>query len=281
MNKIYFENGLGRVDMFFSGTAPVRVTALSGLLPPKRSYNTVVFAQRDGQKTLSSVTNARTIIISGDINFSHREDLERIIKVFGEAGELVLDFKDKKRKIYCNQVELEEGKRRGNYLSFILSLTADEVYFTDMEETVVPVYERKKLIQSEIEFPCMFSSKTTGAIAHIYGEVNVLPVIKIYNLCDDGTENTEGILIENVTTNQKIKLNYNMKQNEEVVVDVKNRKIISSLNGNITHTISDDTFLNKFWLKPGENQVEVSHGNEKEEYLVILSYLSSYREGIY
>ncbi len=280
-NKIYFENTQGRVEMFLGGAGPVRVTALSGLGNPEKRYSTVTFAGKSGQKTLSATTLARTIIISGDIVAAGREHTEMMLKVLDEPGTLVLDFGNKKRKTYCNQVDFSIGARHGNYTSFVLTLTADSAYFTDVDATEMAIFNRDNLIYGDIIFPCTFTRKYTEAIAENFGEVNVEPVISIYNYHDSENEESGEIVVENLTTGQKIKLETGMSENEIITIDIQDRKVTSTRRGNITKYISDDTFLNKFWLAPGKNHLRANHSNIGEEISVICSYFSNYREGIF
>jgi len=276
--KLYFENKQGKAEMFLSGAGPVRVTALSGLGNPQKKYNTVTFAGRDGQKTLSSVAQARTIIIRGDIRLSDKGIAERIMRVLHEPGTLTLDFEDKKRMIFCSQVDFEEVSRNKGFMDFMLTLTADGVYFTDTYPTEKSAFERIDMLGGDIVFPCVFTEKTTEAFVENYGEVNVEPVIKIYSF--DDTENGE-ILISNNTTGQSVKIKTELVKNEVVTIDISSRKVTSTAKGNITHLISDDTFLNKFWLAPGKNHICASHNSEGKEISVVCSYYSNYREGIY
>lgn len=279
MKKICFENGQGKVEMFLGGAGPVRVTALSGLGNPVKKYDTVSFAGKNGQKTLSSVAQPRTIIISGDVK--EKSVVKNMLKVLDEPGWLHIDFGDKKKKIYCNQVEFEDGLQKGDYMNFILSLTADGVYFIDEEQTHISVFSQEDIILNEIVFPCMFSVKKTEAIVENFGEVNVEPVITICNYYDEGNSITGSITILNNTTKQKIELNTDMEENEVITIDVENRKVTSSTRGNITHVISNDTYLNKFWLCPGKNFLKATHSNLGEEITVSCSYFSNYREGLY
>lgn len=281
MNKLYFENGQGRVEMFLGGSGPVRVTTLSGFGNPIKKYNTVSFAGRNGQKTLSSVAQPRIIVISGDVKLNDKKILANMFKVLDEPGWLYINFGEKKKKIYCNQVEFSDGSRSRDYMNFVLSLTADDVYFLDVDKTNIAVFQQEKIIFNEIVFPCMFSLKRTEAVVENFGEVNVLPVIIICNYYDDGKENNGNIVILNETTGQKIELNTSLTENEIITIDVENRKIKSSVRGNITHLISNDTFLNKFWLCPGKNVLKANHDNIGEEISVVCSYYSNYREGLY
>lgn len=278
-NKIYFENGQGRVEMFLGGTGPVRVTALSGLGNPEKKYNTVTFAGKPGQKTLSSVAQARTIVISGDIT-GGRKTVEHMLRVLDEPGRLVVEFGDKKRQIYCNQVDFSDGVRHGGYTSFVLTLIADGVYFTDVQPTEMAVFKREDLLCDDIVFPCLFTRKNTDATVENLGEVNVEPVIYIYNFNDNGDAGAGRIVIENITTGQKIQLETGMEENETITVDIANRRVTSTGRGNITNLISDDTFLNRFWLCPGINILKAHHDNIGEEISVVCSYYSNYREGI-
>lgn len=277
--KMYFENGYGRVEMFLGGAGPVRVTALSGFGNPARIYNAVNFAGKDGQKTLSSVVETRTMVISGDIRYKSRDELENVLRVFDGAGTLYLDFDGKKRKIECNQVHMEDGERNGSYMKFVLTMKADGVYFNDVFPTEISVFERQEMLDGEIVFPCIFTKKTTEANAENFGEVAVEPVIMIYNL-QPGEEQDGGVVVENLTTGQKLELNCTMEENEVIIIDIPARKVTSSTRGNIIHFISDDTYLNKFYLRPGKNFLRASHGNRGEEISVVCCYSSNYREGI-
>lgn len=279
--KMYFENGRGRVEMFLGGAGPVRVTALSGFGNPDRNYNAVTFAGRDGQKTLSSVAQARTLIISGDIKFHNRETVEYIMKVLDGEGTLYLDFDGKKRKIYCSQVSFADGERKGGFMKFVLTLKADNVYFNDTEPTETAVFKRSEMLDGDIVFPCIFTKNISEATVMNYGEADVEPIIKIYNFHDEGKDSADGIVVENLTTGQKIHIVTGMDENEVITVDIANRRVTSSVRGNIIHMISDDTYLNRFWLVPGKNVLRAEHGNVGEEISVVCSYSSNYREGIY
>ncbi len=278
--KLFFENAQGSVEMSLSGAGPVRVTALSGLGNPQKKYNTVTFAGRDGQKTLSAVTQSRTIIISGDISLEGKGRAENMMKILHDPGKLVLDFDNKKRMIYCSQVDFEEGSRNRGFMNFILTLTADGVYFTDTEPTEISAFERKDLLEGNIIFPCVFTEKTTQAFVENMGEINVEPVIKIYN-CGDGGNAAGEIVILNNTTGQSLKLETDTVKDEIITIDISERRVTSSKRGNIIQFISDDTFLNKFWLAPGKNHICASHTNEGENISIICTYYSNYREGIY
>ena len=106
IKKLYFENSQGKVEMFLGGAGPVRVTALSGLGNPEKKYNTVTFAGKNGQQTLSMVDQPRNIIISGDTDKAYKAIsemspvlLERISLTLEEVfiyelGGLGYDFKN-------------------------------------------------------------------------------------------------------------------------------------------------------------------------------------------
>lgn len=278
-NKLYFENDRGKALMLLGGTGPIRISALSGFGNPEKTYSAVTFAGKAGQKTTGAVAKARTMVISGDI-LGDRKKAEYMLKILDEPGLLTLDFKNKKREIYCNQTDISLGARKGGYTSFVLTLVADEVYFTDTYETKTAVFQRENMLHGDIVFPCVFTRKNTEAITENFGEINVEPVIYIYNFADDPDRGGSGIVVENITTGQKIALETGMTKNECITIDIKNRKVTSSVKGDILHLISDDTFLSKFWLKSGKNHLRAHHGNTGEDISVILSYRSNYREGI-
>ena len=280
LKKLYFENGQGRVDMFLGGAGPVRVTSLSGFGNPAKKYSTVVFEGKSGQKTLSSNAMPRTIIISGDVNTKDKNTMKNMFKVLDEPGWLYVDFGEKKKKIYCNQVNLEDGAHKGNYMNFVLSMTADEVFFLDIEQTDISVFIKEGTILNKVIFPCILTRKITEATINNYGEENVEPVITICNYYSKIVEEDDTIIILNDTTGQKIELVVGMEENEIITIDIKNRKVLSSVKGNITSDISDDTYLNRFWLCPGENLLKASHNNLEQEISVVCSYFSNYREAI-
>ncbi len=278
--KIFFENDRGRMEMLLGGTGPVRISVLSGFGNPEKNYSAAFFAGKPGQKTTGAVAKARTMVISGDI-WGDRSLSEKMLKILDGPGRLTLDFENKKREIFCNQADLSLGARRGGYTSFVLTLVADEVYFTDTFQTRTAVFAREDMLLRDIVFPCVFTRKNTEATIEIFGEVNVEPVIYIYNYADNPENKEKGIIVQNITTGQKITLETGMTKNECITIDIKNRKVTSSDKGDILHLISDDTFLSKFWLKPGLNHLCAWHGNTGEDISVILSYRSSYREGIF
>ena len=112
----------------------------------------------------------------------------------------------------------------------------------------------------------------------IQGDVSIYPVIRIQNNSGGTTEllTDYGLEIVNNTTGCRIFLDYKTDPGEVVTIDLPNRRVVSSKNGNIAQHLSDDTILEDFVLELGTNEIEAINYNTNEDISVVMEYSNQY-----
>ena len=277
-----YKNELGTVTMQGGGsTSPLRVTAIEGLGLVAREYNTAVYSGYDGQETFDSRAVARSITIALEIIGTNiLSELRNVRDVFSQSGTLYIKDTDLDRRIKCNQIYLPDVTRvlKGQISTFVVQFTCDSPYFEDAADTSVPLYGRTKLLSSPFTLPCAFGEIVAGANIEIVGNVSVEPIITMYY--PDALEGVETITITNQTTGKSIVLNYTPADDDTVTIDVRNRKITSSQNGNIISCLSNNTFLGDFVFKRGINIISVDMGDVTSGFTIECQYNNLYNEAV-
>jgi hypothetical protein len=256
--ELVFKNEYGTVKMGGGKDTYINIIEISGLGVPAKNYNTATYPFIEGQRLLSEQELARTITISATI-----KDIEfaKIAQIFYYPCELFINLNfRKRRKINCRCVEIEEGEKVNRNLTKISAqFVCDNPFFTDFYENEVAIAKRANatsLTNGNFTLPLVFTSFTTEATVELYGDLNIYPQIEIKN--NGGNQNAGLILIENLTTDKFIAINYAIKKDEIILFDLANRKITSDQSGNIIKNITDDTILSDFKLEKGVNQIKVS-----------------------
>lgn len=277
---LIYKNDIGEAVMHGGGSRQLRLKELAGFGTVEFEYSGAVYPGCDGQKTLSRRALPRTLTIAADITGSGAaEELRRIIDVMSEPGMLYIsDGGAISRRIYCNRCEIPDAERRvrGRLCSFTVQFICDSPYFEDTEDTEIPIYRRIKLLSTEFSLPCKFGSVTSQNTALVIGSATVEPQITIRFTRDFETE--ESITVTNVTTGAKISFEYLPQAGDTVCADIAERRLISSRYGDITETLSDDTYLNDFCLERGKNVLNVSVGDVESGVLVACTFNNKYFE---
>lgn len=261
-----------------------RIISAKGLNLTDKSYSVVRYGTFGGQETVYSSSDARIITISGDVYSDDlQKEMENALRIFNEEGTLSVVSKSKQRLIKCSQITFSEKERTSCYLKFTLQFICDNPYFYDLFPTVTGVFDTVGLIKTSFTLPCTFSTRNNNKYIINSGDSVSEPVFKIYAQAVTGgnSEKTIGYKITNLTTNQMIWLKYQAVEGEVITIDIPNRNIESSINGNIIINISDDTFLDDFTLEKGENLINVLNYNVNETVKVECIHNNSYIEAVY
>lgn len=277
-----YKNDIGTVTMRGGGSAAgLRITAVEGLGLVTREYNAAVYSGYDGQETISSRAAARSITIAVEgIGRDMVKAVRNALEVFGQSGMLYIENEHLSRRIYCSQVQIPDVTRvlRGQIAAFAVQFLCDSPFFEDFEDTFVPLYSRKKLLETPFTLPEMFGKMIIGGSIEIKGSVSVEPVITMYY--PEVIEDAESIVVTNKTTGKSIQLEYAPQKDDTVTVDIKNRRITSSINGNIINCLSDGTFLGDFVFERGVNVVSVSVGDVTSGFTIECKYNNLYSEAV-
>ncbi len=279
---ITYKNELGMVTMQGGGDASsFRITAIEGLGLVSREYSTAVYSGYDGQETLSSRAEARTITIGLEVmDKDVTKAVRSALQVLGREGTLYIKSENTDRRIRCSQVYAPDITRvlRGEIATFALQLVCDSPYFEDGTDTVVPLYQRTKLLETPFTLPAVFGNIVVGATVRILGTISVEPIITLYY--PSALEGIESIVIRNETTGASIQLDYAPQADDTVTIDIKNRRISSSVSGNLINYLSEDTFLGDFVLVYGVNILSVDLGDVTSGFTIECRYNNLYNEAV-
>lgn len=280
---IIYENEYGMISMG-KKQSPWRLIGIKGLNIPEKSHSVVRYGNFGGQQTVFSVPDARIITISGDFYSENiGEELCNALRIFNSRGTLSVISGDKQRLIKCSQITFEEIERKRCYLRFALQFVCDNPYFNDLFPNVTGIFERKGSLKNSFTLPCSFSTRNSNKYVVNSGDEVSEPTLKIYVESVNGqNENeTKGYKISNLTTGKFIWLVYEAAAGEVIEINIGDRTITSSKNGNIISKISDDTFLSDFNLKKGANLINVLNYNPNETLKVECIFNNSYVEAVY
>ncbi len=250
----------------------IRITALSGFELPPKQYETIEFATENGVTTTGSKDMARTLTISGNI-YGGQRDISKILKALYYEGTLYCEFGTVRRKIDCKVINMSDVERLGQsgINSFTVQLQADYPYFNDYTDTTTVISSSQDLINGTFTLPCVWTEYIQSGIVNNTGDKLIFPVITLTAV--SSAESTTGtVSVTNETTGAAITLDYVIAENEVITIDLSTRRIKSSINGNITNVITDDTVLSEFYLDYGKNNIAFSSSAENQVLLAEITF---------
>ena len=280
MFEIIFYNSCGSV-VFGGGRSESRfkIIEADGLGLSGKSFKSCIFENSVGQKTVDVHDNARTITLKGDffIGGDYLDDYKEAFAVFDKEG--VLEIRHRggafRIKAYCTQfLPLE---KKGEYMPFTIQFVCDEPYFESAAGYEVPIFKTIGRLDSDFEFPGMFSERITRRNVYISSNARTEPVITIKT----GREPSGVLHIQNHTSGEQLDINYEPLSREYITVDVKNRKIFNQNGDNLLTYLANDSFFDGFHLFPGDNDVEVRIGTANIELEVMLRYNECFLEAVF
>lgn len=279
--SMMYKNSQGTVEMSGDSANDIRLIETDGLGIVNNGYIEAVFSGYDGQETISSRALPRTITLKAEICGENIVTIAaKALRVLREPGWLHIDTENIHRRIYCNQIKIPDPVRilKGRIAELAVQFLCDNPYFEDGCESIVPLYLRTKNLSTPFTLPTMFGTTVMGASVDNRGDSAVEPCI--YINCPKELKDAETVIITNNTTGTRIVLEYAPTANDRITVDIKNRKVASSITGNLLNNLSDDTFLGDFVLEKGVNNLEVFVGNAESEFTVECKYSNLYCEAV-
>ena len=278
---IGYENDIGKIEM---GTKPPYIIReIEGLEQVNASRKAIRYVGVAGEKTLEKSPNPRIITIDGRVTGEGRRFYtDQLAMVFDNTveGILKLNVWGKLRRIKCIPNTVAFGKMNKSYLDFIITLSCDNPYFRDWENSTVSLYSRQNNLFSGMTFPRVFTFRTSRGNAINNGNANIEPVIHITaGELGEGTD--VGLTITNETTGAIIDLDYGPEDGEKITIDIENRNIISNINGDITRYKSKFTLLSDFVLTKGNNIIRFDNANAGQTLAAEIEYSNLYTEGVY
>ena len=278
---IKYKNSQGTVEISGNSANPIRLTDADGLGIVGREYIAAYYSGYDGQETVSSRALPRTVTLKAEICGNNISDIAaKSLRILKEPGWLYIKDGEIYRRIYCNQVIIPDPTRvlKGRIAGLVVQFVCDNPYFEDGCESTIPLYMRTKNLRTPFTLPTAFGTTVMGARVNNQGDCTIEPWI--YIICPKELQNAETVIITNNTTGARIVLEYAPKAGDEITVDIKNRKIASSITGNLLNNLSDDTFLGDFILEKGVNDLSVFVGDVQSEFTVECKYSNIYCEAV-
>ena len=275
-----FYNDIGSFKLFGSGTDGFRVCSVSGLEPVELTRSVATYIGEDGCIENSSQYVQRVITISGDLRLDDNAKtvIRNATRVLSKKCRLVIETEDTKRCINANAATFTLGKKYTKYQTFVIQTVCDYPHFTDEDATDGVLFKIEKLLCSSTSLPAILSKRISGCTINNVGDLRVYPVITIIKNDDELRESE--ILLINETTGKQIIINKSMSKGEEIVVDIKNRKITSNIDGNVLGTLDLYCSLSDFICEPGENEISVFVGGEQTGIQILISHYNEYLEAI-
>ena len=283
MYKVELKNKYGSVKM---GTYnDIQLTDILGIGLPSKSVTSIEFSDGAGIYSTSERDNSRTVTLKGDF-YGDREEIKRIYRVIFHECEIRFIFGNDRRKIKGRCINPEDFKKIGGGItSFAIQFECDIPYFEDFYITNIAILKRINYFPNLYEdgqwyiqlSDTSYATKrySEGDVKNC-GDIEIYPVLKIQNTSDAVALTDEQIDICNETSDAHIKLNYNISAGEIITVNLPEREIISSINGDITHYISDDTQLSKFKLLLGNNHISVTSTASTSSLICAVEYNNNY-----
>ena len=278
---VKYKNSLGTVEMFGDSRGDLRITAIEGLGLVEREYETAVYSGYDGQETLNSRAVARCITLAVEICSQNAPGVMRdVLTVLSCEGTLFVENENINRRIECSRVQCPDATRvmKGQISTFAVQFTCDNPFFEDGADTVAPLYQRVKLLESPFSLETMFGDIVLGAEILISGHISVEPCLTLYY--PTALEGVENITVTNESTGAFVSLDYAPQNDDTVVIDIKNRRVTSSVCGNLISKLSDDSFLGDFVLVRGINRLSVDVGQVTSDFTIECRYSNLYGEAV-
>lgn len=272
--KMTYKNDFGTVDMFGEGGEGFCICDIDGLELLGKERSLVRFYNTDGYQESSSFFGQRVITVSGDIKTNDYENIENAIRILSKPGTLRIDTKRCSREITVNDVTFKTERRNGMYKTFCVQMTCDNPHFTDCNDITKGVYYRNNLITDETVLPAMFTERSFGGIIENTGDVECEP--KIIVECLENSSEDGSLIIENKTAGTKIVINYKVKKDEVITVDIPNRVITSNVEGDITNCLDPESYLCDIYLLCGGNEFDVTATAGNRNCDVYLVYRNKY-----
>ncbi len=274
---VKYKNLLGTVEM----CGAIRVTRIEGLGLAEKEYDVAIFSGYDGQETVFSRALPRYITIGLEFFSKNQTELvKNTLRILSQPGYLFIEDDNFSRKIFCNQINAPAPERvlKGQISTLVVQFTCDNPYFEDGQDSRIPLYRRTKNLFGTFSLPMAFGETLMGETIRNVGDFSIEPIITIN--CIKKLETEETVVITNKTTGKSIQFAYTPQGNDEIIIDIKNRTIVSNISGNLINNLSDDSFLGDFVLALGDNDVSVLVGDASSGFAVECRLSNLYDEAV-
>lgn len=249
---------------------------IDGIGIANKNFTVISLYNEAGRQTINTRDEERYVTLSVDARCGEdfQSDFETLTAVLD--GEFTMEIHtDISRKITARCENFAIGARHGIFRELTMQFVCDFPYFTDLFPTVKSVHSRENLVNLKTKPPAVLTKRTSNADIGYEGGVKTAPTFEV-DIISDGCES---IVIKNETHNEKIQLDYAAEKGEKITLNLAEGTVFSSDGADLAEYLSNDTFLEDFYLHPGENRINVTCGGDSLACAVSCSYLNRYREG--
>lgn len=279
--ELIYENEIGRVKMYGGKGKTFNICKIEGLEPVSKTRKMQSYVGEDGLVENSSQFNQRIITLRADYlcRDENKQELKKALRIFTQKGILYIkNNSNEHKKITVNDVSVTLGEEYNKYITFVLQMTCDYPHFNDAEDTIIPLYQKRDYLSKTSGFPLVLTHRISNGVIENQGDVKIYPTIIIKKDRECQAENT--ILITNHTTNKSLLFNKSLELGEQIVVDIKNRKVTSSVCGNIIDTLDRELSLSDMWCETGINEFSVHIDGKDVGVSVLINYNNEYTEAL-
>ena len=276
--ELILQNDTGSINMSGSAGCDIRITSITGLGALSYERRLLTSYDFDGAIESGRRMPVRSISISGDLTggVSRAAQLSRFCS---EPFKLIIITTRFQREINVNSCEIVFSDKNRAFIKFAMSLSCDDPYFYDANETKVGLYYIEKLISDKTVLPAVFSERVNQNTITVSGDRSIEPIITILGGIRNSGQSGE-IVIENLSTDKTFTLAYTPQQDELITIDVSKRTIKSSINGNIIEKITDDSFLSDLELPVGDTLLKTMNYGSAGEIGAYIIYKNKYIEAL-
>lgn len=261
-------------DITISNYGEYVLSGISNLETGTASRYEINYIDADGVDYRDITYNPRMFEISGFINA--RDSLSMVLSKRNliKSCSLKTPFRLKysnREEVYSAECYFDKlptfEKRIGWRLPFKLYVTIPKFWWQSEFEKNVDLHTYHDEVISEFTLPAVFTTFVNSADVKNNGDDVAYPIFVVK--CETPTIDSK-IIINNVTSDKQIYIDYTTSEGEIVTIDSYNKIATSNINGNITGYVKLGSDF--FFLDQGINSIECqSEGN-----MVTLRYYENY-----
>ena len=240
------------------------ITKIEGLNEGGVSWQEYTYIDTDGAEYDNGLYEPRTLTVTGYIRANDRNALHSsragLTRIINGKNKGILHYKTGGRQYFTEAIpELPEfGSPIQNFMPFVIYFKLYRFYWKEESGNMRDIWKREGKIKSVFSFPLVMTVRTNESTLYNGGDVAAPIIIRIYGGLTSAASTLSidmGLTIVNKTTGKYIELEYDISKNEVITIDTDKATVISSINGNILHKMTEQSTF--FKLQCGENVIEV------------------------
>ncbi|MBQ7794728.1 MAG: phage tail family protein [Clostridia bacterium] len=282
---IVLKNEFGSFEIGGGGHTSARLQEIEGIGVPAKDDTPIVFEGQPGRTIIACRDLERTITMSIDF-YGDERTVEKLYRIIYKPMDIRFYLGNRRRKTHGRCIAATDITKiiYHKWQKIVLQLVCDDPYFYDFYDTAAAISANADQLPNLnengewfVQLPAVATLRSSKASIFNRGNTEIYPKITLANNKEtDALADEAGVILTNATTGKTIKLEYQIATGELVTLDLKKRKIISSLSGNIITSISDDTVLEDFYLAVGENILSIESLNTADDIFAMAYYSNQY-----